>query len=60
MEPINHRFANMTLQAPAGQEDEVLPLPVWLAVLSGQTQPPVWLHAEREVLQEAPAEETDG
>lgn len=84
MRPIEHRFTSMTLNAPPGQEDEVLPLHVytdgeqciscwqmswqerlsallfgrvWLSVLSGQTQPPVWLMATREALQEAPEQE---
>jgi hypothetical protein len=78
MSPIEHRFANVTLNAPDGQEDEVSPLPVytdgkqciscwrmnwrerlaalffgrvWLSVLSGHTQPPVWLLATREALE---------
>lgn len=77
MKPINHRFTNVTLNAPAGQEDEILPLRVWtdgeqciscwqmgwrerlsalvfgrvwLSVLSGRTQPPVWLMATRDAL----------
>lgn len=79
MVPIEHKFANMTLNAPAGQEADVLPLRVytdgeqciscwkltwrerlpalafgrvWLSVLSGRTQPPVWLLATREALKE--------
>ncbi len=80
MKPIDHQFTNVTLNAPAGQEDEILPLRVWtdgeqciscwqmgwrerlsalvfgrvwLSVLSGRTQPPVWLMATREALKEA-------
>jgi hypothetical protein len=79
MRPIEHKFANRILNAPPGQEDDVLPLPVytdgrlciscwqlgwrerlsalvfgrvWLSVLFGGTQPPVWLSAERTVLKE--------
>ena len=79
MSPIEHRFANVTLNAPTGKEDEVLPLPVytdgeqciscwqmswrerlsalffgrvWISVLSGRTQPPIWLLATREALKE--------
>lgn len=77
MKPSEHRFANMTLNAPTGQEDEIGSLAVysdgeqciscwqmswrerlsallfgrvWLSVLSGRTQPPVWLWATREAL----------
>jgi hypothetical protein len=88
MLPIKHAFANMTLSAPAGQEEEIEPLPVymdgeqciscwqmswrerlsalffgrvWLSVLGGRTQPPVWLWVTREALREQePQEETDG
>jgi hypothetical protein len=79
MIPIKHRFANTTLNAPAGKEDEISSLPiytdgeqciscwrltwrerlaalifgrVWLSVLGGSTQPPVWLWATREALRE--------
>lgn len=77
MIPAEHRFANATLNAPVGKEDEILPLRVysdgdqciscwqmtwrerlsallfgrvWLSVLGGRTQPPVWLWATREAL----------
>lgn len=79
MIPIDHKFASTTLNAPAGEEERILPLRVysdgqqciscwkmtwrerlsalffgrvWLAVLGGQTQPPVWLWATREALKE--------
>lgn len=78
MTPIKHQFVNKTLLAPAGQEDDVLPLPVytdneqciscwqmswrerlsalffgrvWLSVLGGSTQPPVWLWVTRKALE---------
>ena len=79
MIPVEHKFANMRLNAPTGKENEILPLwvytdgdqciscwrltwrellsvllflRVWLSVLSGQTQPPVWIWATREALKE--------
>lgn len=85
MTPIDHRFANKTLYAPVGKEEEIGTLRVysdedqciscwkmgwqerlsalffgrvWLSVLSGPTQPPVWLMATREALRyDAPPEE---
>lgn len=85
MTPVEHRFANKTLYAPVGKEEEIGTLPiycddeqciscwrmswrerlsalffgrVWLSVLSGPTQPPVWFQTTREALRyDAPPDE---
>lgn len=92
LEPIDHEFANATLNAPAGCENDILPLRVytdgqqciscwqmtwrerlsalvfgrvWVSVLFGRTQPPMWLWGTRQALTEKGAggefqEVTDG
>jgi hypothetical protein len=78
MKPVSFPEKNLTLNAPAGMEDECSSLDIftdgkqclslwslsfkerlqillrgkiWLGVLSGHTQPPVWLSSEKTVFE---------
>jgi hypothetical protein len=72
MEPMKFEQANKELLKPQGMTDEECgSLPVftdgkecislWLSVYSGQTQPPVWLMAAKQIFKkvEQPLEEVE-